>query len=258
MKKFEKFIGIISVIMLCFCIWHPSLHAFASFAMLYVPSVGFADFSKKAGSVVASKNHFGGYLRHWVKPINPKSSSQTAQRAGLRSFSQAFKSITPAQVLAWNSLAKNLSKIGRLGWKGNPTGQNAYMSANLNINSAGGTAITDAPSVDANSVPFLAGVIITCITGAISMAYTAGTVASNIVEVSASGALSSGRTYNSNFRKIATFASNAVSPFVLTASWVAIFGTAPAAGQVVFFKVRVIDKLTGFASGWEKFRVAAA
>jgi len=258
MKIFKICLSIIFIVMTALIVWHPVCAAPFISAMLYIPGVGFSTFAKKAGSTVASKNHYGGYLRKLVKPINPKSASQTAQRTLLRSLAQSWKGLTQAQVLSWNAIGPQLSKSNRLGQKIHPTGEAAYMSANLNISVNEGTPITDAPSLDANDVPFLADVVITIVSGVISMAYTPGSVATNMIEVAASGAMSSGRTYNSNFRKIISFAGNTVSPKVLTTAWTALFGTAPVAGQVVFFRYRVVDTLSGFATGWEKVRVIAS
>ena len=87
------------------------------------------------------------------------------------------------------------------------------------------------------------------------MTFTPGTVATNIVEVRSSGIVSSGRTYNSKFKTFTQFASNATSPQDLSTAWVAMFGTAPVATDVVFFTYRVIDSLTGFATLYQKVRV---
>jgi len=227
-------------------------------AVLFTPSALVDQLSKKIGSVVFSRNHYKQYARIKVKPINPKSAAQSAQRTLLSDNAKAWKILTQPQILVWNALAGKIPKSNRLGVKGTLTGESLYVSLNNNIVKAGGTAISDAPSIDLNSVSNLLGVGITVISGVITMSFTPGSIATNIVEVSASPALSGGRTYNSEFKVIGTFASNATSPEVLTTMYNAIFGTAPVTGNVVFFKFRVIDNLSGFASQSEKVRVVCA
>ena len=224
-------------------------------AALWTPSPIIGDIRKKAGSDVFSKNHYGGFIRKLVKPINPRSAAQTSQRTMLKNLAQAWKALTQAQILGWNTLASKIPKANRLGVKRPITGEAFYIGANLNINVAGGAEISDAPALSSNNVPMLADIVITCIAGVISMAYTAGAVATNLVQIKASAAMSGGRTYNSAFKDIVTFASNVVSPKDLSAAWSAKYGTAPVAGEVIFFNIRVIDSLTGFATMLQKFRV---
>lgn len=227
-------------------------------AVLFTPSALVEQLSKKIGSVVFSTNHYNPFARIRVKPINPRSAAQTAQRDLLSNNSKAWKALSQAEILGWNVLAGMLPKKNRLGQQMTNTGENLYNSCNNNISSGGGSAISTPPTIDQNDVPSLLGVAITCAAGAVSMAFTPGTVATNIVEVKASSPLSGGRTYNSNFRVIGTFASNATSPQVLTTMYTGKFGIAPVAGQVVFFEIRVIDNLSGFATLNQKYRVVAS
>ena len=226
--------------------------------VLFTPSALVDQLSKKIGSVVFSKNHFKQFIRIKTKPINPRSAAQTAQRNLVSSNSKDWKNLTQAQILGWNALAGQIIKSNRLGVKSSMTGENLYVACNNNIATSGGTIISTPPSLGANVINNLLGIAITCVAGVISMAYTAGALATDIVEISASEAMSAGRTYNSAFKKLGTFASNAVSPQSLTAMYTSIYGTAPAAGAVVFFKIRTIDQLTGFASLPEKIRVLAS
>ena len=80
------------------------------------------------------------------------------------------------------------------------------------------------------------------------MTFAPGLAATNIVELKSSAALSGGINYNSQYKILGTFASTSSSPQLLTAMFALVYPAAPVAGNVVFFKIRVIDKLTGFSS----------
>jgi hypothetical protein len=224
---------------------------------IWTPSPIIGEIRKKAGSDVFSKNHYGPIIRKHIKPINPKSAGQTTQRNSLKTLAQGWKAIGQAKILAWNALAAGIALKNRLGNGITLTGESMYLRNNLNILSVGGTAISTAPSVSSNVVPRLLGVVITIAAGVVSMAYTPGAVATNYVEVRASGSVSPGKTYNSKFKSFGKFASNAASPYVATTDYTAVFGTPPAAGGCVFFEWRVVDSLTGFCTGYERARVIA-
>jgi hypothetical protein len=219
----------------------------------YGPNID--QYRKKLGNTVFSVNHYGSFARKLVKPINPRSSYQTVVRNSLRSLAKSWGSLSQAKILGWNSFAIGFKFSNRLGQPIKLTGEATYIKLNRNIASVGGTTISTAPAISASNVPVLAGVQITIASGAVSMIFAAGSVATNIVEVRSSGIVSSGRTYNSKFKTFTQFASNATSPQNMSADWVAMFGTAPVATDVVFFTYRVIDSLTGFATLYQKVRV---
>jgi hypothetical protein len=222
---------------------------------IFTPSPIVGEIRKKAGSDVFSKNHYGPIIRKRVKPINPRSAAQTAIRSLLRGFAQGWKSLTQANILAWNALAKQITKKNSLGLSITLTGEAMFIENNLNISQVAGTPITTCPSLDDNKVENLSGVAITSTAGVLSMAFTSTTDATKKVIVRSSGKVSPGRTYNSKFKSFYVFVSNATSPQDLSSAFNALFGGALATGEVAFFEYRVVDSLTGFASRYEKVRI---
>ena len=255
MKFVKTFVGIMLLIITVAVVNYLGAVTGITLCALIAFGPDITDMRKKLGNAVYSKNHYGNFKRKLVKPINPRSPAQTDIRTKLKGLAQGFKGLTQAQILAWNALGKQILLKNRLGQPKKLTGEASYIAYNLNILAAGGNVIPNAPAISANVVAIVSGVTIGMASGALTMAYTPGSVATNKVIVRSSGVVSPGKTYNSQFKTFHTFASNGTSPETMTSAWVAKFGTAPAAGAVIFFEYRVVDSLTGFTTLYEKVRI---
>jgi hypothetical protein len=215
---------------------------------IWTPSPAINEIRNKLGSNVFSKNHYGPVVRKYVIPIDPGTPKQLSQRSNLKNISKSWGLLQQSQITAWNVLAADIERSNSLGQKSCLTGEARYISNNLDIISAGGSIISDCPSIASNFVRNLDNVVITIVAGVISMSFARGLAATNIVELKSSAALSGGINYNSQYKILGTFASTSSSPQLLTAMFALVYPAAPVAGNVVFFKIRVIDKLTGFSS----------
>ena len=126
---------------------------------------------------------------------------------------------------------------------------------NLNIILSGGTQITTAPAVGKNDIAYFSASSFAIISGVFTFTYAPVLTANQVAIIRSSTILSAGRTYNSAYKSFTTLNSTSTSPADVTADWTSIFGTAPVAGDIVFMKVRIVDKTTGFESLNQTYRV---
>lgn len=208
--------------------------------------------SGKMGGVVASHNRGGSYLRAHVIPVQPRTSSQTANRNQLAAFSGAFKALTAAQVAGWNALGQTVTLKNALGGSYNPTGQQLFVSCNRHLASLGiTTTLTNAPSIP--SIPGLTtfSVAPTYTSGVLSsftLSYTP-TMPSNFgVLLRATSVQSNGRTFlgKSAFRTLAGYNPATGIPSSVSTAYTNVFGPLPGTGYVGF-ELKLIDPVSGFA-----------
>ena len=88
--------------------------------------------SGKMGGLVFSRNKYGQYLRQRVKPVNPRSAKQTAQRSLMAGSSAQWKSLTDLERAAWQALAANVKVRTRKGEMLNLSGQ-AFFVRTMNL-----------------------------------------------------------------------------------------------------------------------------
>lgn len=205
-----------------------------------------ADGRGKIGGHVASKNRAGAYMRTKVTPVNPRSASQVTVRQRLGTLSIAWRGLTAAQRLQWNSAVGAFKGTDIFGDLRNPSGFNLYQRLNNNLAIAGAAAISVPP------LPVAVSALISLTPtqasgGATSIAYTATpTVAGHQLVVRATAPVSPGKSFvKSEFRIIGTVAPAAASPYVATAAYAAKFGGPGLAGQKVFFEAYYIHLTTG-------------
>jgi len=201
----------------------------------------------KIGGHVASKNRSGSYLRTKTTPVNPQSSAQMTARSSLATNSKGWAGLTDAQRNDWNSATELYSKTNIFGDKVLPTGKNLYTAINCNLALASVAAISSplAPI----SVPAPSSLTLTSDNSdqSLSLVYAATPVPANTVYmVEATEGVSAGTAFvKSKYRKIEVLAAAATSPADLAASYIAKFGSVPAAGKKIFVRVTAISKTTG-------------
>lgn len=103
------------------------------------------DMRNKLGGQVFSKNRGGAYIRTKVTPANAQTSFQTAVRAILTFFAQSFRTLTAAQILAWNNAVSDFTGTDIFGDVRTPSGINLYIRLNANLAKVGEPAISDPP-----------------------------------------------------------------------------------------------------------------
>lgn len=111
-----------------------------------------ADLSGKVGANVFSHNAGGKYVRVLSIPTNPN----TPQQQGVRSAfalltTQWFNLLTVAQRGSWETYAKNVPVINRIGESVNLSGLSMFVRNNTAKGAIGITAALDAPTIFTSS-----------------------------------------------------------------------------------------------------------
>lgn len=208
-----------------------------------------SEMRNKLNGSVFSRNRGGNYLRNKVTPLNPKTSSQVAARSRLTQFSQAWRGLTEDQRNAWLAAVPNWARTDIFGDIVNPSGNTLYIRLNINIALAGGTAIAVPPSpVGASALTDLS-VTVDVSSTTMEVVFAPSPVPANhTLVIESTPAMSPGiNNANSQFRVISTVAAAGTTPEDVWAAQVAKFG-APIAGQKVFIRAKLINKVTGEVS----------
>lgn len=121
--------------------------------MKYVPSIAFDEMSGSAKGVTAAKNRGRKYIRNRGYGGSTRTSSQAAVKSIFKQLSQAWKSLTNAQILAWNSLALTQEGKSILGTKGKISGANLFMRLNYWIVYCGGNIAENPPALQGVDAP---------------------------------------------------------------------------------------------------------
>lgn len=100
----------------------------------------------KLGGHVFSKNNAGSYIRTKVTPSNPQTSAQTQARQLFGTISAGWSGLSEAQRNAWNSAVELWQTTDIFGDLKKPTGKALYQRLNNQAQSAGYSAVTDAPA----------------------------------------------------------------------------------------------------------------
>ena len=205
-----------------------------------------ADMRNKLNGSVFSRNRGGAYIRTKVTPVNPQTAAQVGARSLLTSLAQGFRSLTQAQISAWNASTSSWTSTDVFGDAIVPTGLALYVRLNANIANAGGTAIVNPPLP--TGAEALTAISLACDDSSSSFIVTfspAAVPADHGMYVEATAPMSPGiNNANSKFRFIALVAPAAVSPQTLSSAYTTKFGDF-AVGQKVFVRAKFINKLTG-------------
>ena len=115
--------------------------------MKYIPSIAFEEMSGSAKGVTAAKMKSRKYIRNRGYGGSVRASDQAKVKGIFKQLTSQWKSLTPAQILAWNKLA--LSQEGRsvLGTKAKISGSNLFTRLNYWIVACGGTALVNPPAL---------------------------------------------------------------------------------------------------------------
>jgi len=100
-----------------------------------------------AGNTYA-RNRFGNYVRARTKPINPKSSRQSAARINMMYLAEQWRETPMTNEIreGWEIYAQSVSWLNKLGEAVKLTGFNMFMRANAALLTCGGAIVTAAPT----------------------------------------------------------------------------------------------------------------
>jgi hypothetical protein len=205
--------------------------------------------SGKIGGHVASHNRGGAYFRTKVTPINPQSTDQGTVRNRLSGLATGWGGLTDAQRSSWNAAVELYKKTNIFGDTVKPSGFNLYVGLNSNILLAGGSEIS-LPLTPVEIVPITALSIAADIsdsTVAVTFAPTP-VPADHTLIVAGTPILGPGKTFVKNlFRKYGSVAAAGTSPYASGTAYETKFGEIAGAGNKIWVKVWLINKLTGQA-----------
>lgn len=115
-------------------------------ALIKLSAIGITAMSGTTGGQTFAFNRAGKYVRNWAKPTNPQTDVQTANRALFGFLSQAWGSLSPEEVNAWNMAAQTQSRTNRLGESYSMNGFTYFKSVNQNLITSGlETGLTTTP-----------------------------------------------------------------------------------------------------------------
>lgn len=192
--------------------------------------------SGSARNDTASRNRFGQYLRNRASPVQPRTPAQLAQRARMSTNAAGWRALTDAQRAGWLSLGTSISRNDALGQAYTLNGFMAYCSVNNNNLSAGQGIVSAAPAIV--TPPDLLTATITLTAVAFSVAYTATPLAAGVqLFIFVSPQVSSGVSFQADYRLLTVTAAAAASPANILAAYTAKFGV-PVVGNRIFMKLQ--------------------
>ena len=115
--------------------------------MKYIPSIAFEEMSGSAKGVTAAKVRGRKYIRNRGYGGGVRTSAQAAVKSIFKQLAQSWKSLTNAQILAWNALAQPQAGKSVLGTSAKISGANLYSRLNFWIVKCGGVALATPPNL---------------------------------------------------------------------------------------------------------------
>ena len=100
----------------------------------------FDEFRGSIGNLVYQEGREGTVSRSRTVPTNPRTAAQTGARSAFSRATEAYKSLTTAQVTAWTNYAKTITRRGYNGKSFHPTPSDVFVGLSskfLQVNPAG-------------------------------------------------------------------------------------------------------------------------
>jgi len=225
-------------------------------ALVKDPLGGSAASGKMSGKVFA-RNRAGNYCRAWAKPVNPGSPRQAEVRSMFGTQSAGWGALTPGEVASWDAYASLLTRLNKLGEPYTPKGRQIFMEVNNNLAQVGETPLTTPSIFTDNPAVGAIGAITSTVAGGVITVLTIATVGATIPSggdgrvIIEAAPLHDPKLTNVNnlFRQITTDdITNA--PFDVKTAYGNVFGLAATAGQVLSFRFRVVDEVSGLGSSY--------
>lgn len=177
-----------------------------------------SDMSGKLGGVVASHNTYGTYFRRLVKPAQPRTQHQLAQRQSFASVSQAWRGLPAETQQLWINQAPQFKLVSKSGNPIVPTGQALWMWANV-LRTRLGLARVDIPP-QTTDIPAIHGLTIELAsTTTVSVAFDATDewhAAGGAMLLSISAPIQPGIRFNELYTPLGQIDGTAASPQTFT------------------------------------------
>ena len=203
------------------------------------------DGSGKLGGHVVTQTKAGKALRTKSTPVNRRSTTQQGVKAIFSANAQAFRSLTAAQILAWNAAAADFKVKNYFGDVVQLSGMALYQQLNSNLQKVGAAVISTPPTQVA--IGAVAALVITTLTAAVmTITFTPTPITAGFAMlVEATRPVSPGVSYVKNqFRVITSVAAAQTSPQDIYSAYVAVFG-APILAKKVYVRATLVNVTTG-------------
>lgn len=197
-----------------------------------------------------SRGNSGTLIRSKTSNRNKKTISQNSNRVFFTYVNQIWRTLSKANVNAWDEQAKLLSKNNIFGDKINYTGVALFNSCNINLLTINESVILWPPKINPvfSFSEFLANVDVGA--GTAILTFTPAVDIDTKVLIYATPPIGTGITNAKNFyRLIAVLDNIDISPYDCAAEYITRFGGLGSVGQQILFKLIPIDKNTGLAGG---------
>ena len=218
--------------------------------MKYNPSIAFDEMSGSAKGVTAAKTRGRKYIRNRGYGGSTRTSYQSSVKAVFKQLSQAWQSLTNAQILAWNAAANTAQGKSVLGTKAKISGANLFMRLNYWVVYCGGSVMTAVPNLTGVEAPAEATIVLS----ASAMTFTLASIPSDVTNlklvIQASEPQGNGITRA--YSKAAAFG-DPLTPVTtainIKSDYDAKCGAPSAGSPKVFFKYFYVNTATGEKSG---------
>ena len=218
--------------------------------MKYNPSIAFDEMSGSAKGVTAAKTRGRKYIRNRGYGGSTRTSYQSSVKAVFKQLSQAWQSLTNAQILAWNAAANTAQGKSVLGTKAKISGANLFMRLNYWVVYCGGSVMTAVPNLTGVEAPAEATIVLSASAMTFTLASIPASVTNLKLIIQASEPQGNGITRA--YSKAAAFG-DPLTPVTtainIKSDYDAKCGAPSAGSPKVFFKYFYVNTVTGEKSG---------
>ena len=215
--------------------------------------------SGSIGGTVFSHSANSDCIRIKSIPVDPKSSSQSAERVTTAYLSQFYRSLSAADKQSWADLALLYPLVNSLNKTYYLSGFCMYMRLNRFYWLMNASTIVTPPSIADNYFPNIVGTTIV-------MNHT-NPASTNIItfpinldttlyfQIQCSGVISSGLKFFNKYKTITLQIGEGNTVWYFDADYLKVFNSEPRYKDYILFRVRLIKYDSGFISPWLKLTV---
>ena len=218
--------------------------------MKYLPSIAFEEMSGSAKGVTAAKARGRKYIRNRGYGGSVRTSDQASVKAVFKKLSQAWQSLTNAQILAWNAASKTAEARSVLGTKTKITGSNLFMRLNYWVLYCGGSIMSNPPALTGVDAPADATITLSATAFTFKLNAVPSSTTNLKLVICASAPQSNGisRAY-SKAAEVGEPETPSTTAVDIKDDYEAKYGAVGAGNPKVFFKYFFVNTATGEKSG---------
>ena len=202
------------------------------------------DGRNKLANEVASRNHYGPFMRRRAIPLNVATSYRNATRTRFINVQKNWRTITDAQRAAWEKATVNFKQTDAFGVLNRLTAINLYCRMNYNRNLISQNYLTLPPPKIIVTPPRITNFVIYNMGANIEFAFSPTVPSNHSYFVYMTKPISAGITNpNAFWTFIRYFPQNYTSPRSLDDIYLPRFSVTGAIGKRIFLKIRAFDNI---------------